>query len=76
MLLNEFLKEHKNVEQQQVIIERLTADATNNKATISELNKIVQAVLARLDEQDIKIQKMSAQLELSKRPTRVAVIKP
>jgi hypothetical protein len=53
MLLNEFLKEHKRVEEQQ--------------ATITELKKEMQTVVARLKEQDSQIHKVSAQLKVSER---------
>jgi hypothetical protein len=58
MLLNEFLKEHKKVEEQQ--------------ATISELKNEVQTVVAQLKEQAAQIQKVSAQVEVSKRMAQVA----
>ena len=56
MLLNEFLKEHRKVQEQE--------------ATIAQLKKEFQATVAqlatRLDEQAAQIQKVSAQLEASK----------
>jgi len=52
MLLNEFLKEHKRVEQQE--------------ATIAYLSQQVESLVAHAKEQDSKLQKVSAQLELSK----------
>jgi len=52
MLLNEFLKEHKKVEQQE--------------ATIAQLRSQMETVVAQLKEQDSKIQKVSAHIELSK----------
>ncbi len=52
MLLNEFLKEHRTVEEQ--------------KATIAELRKEMETVLTRLKEHDSRIQKVSAQIEMSK----------
>jgi hypothetical protein len=52
MLLNEFLKEHRKVEEQQ--------------ATIAELKKAIARLAARDDEQASQIQKVSAQLEASK----------
>jgi Chaperone of endosialidase len=55
MLLNEFLKEHRKVEEQQ--------------ATIAELKKAIAHLAARDKEQDAKIQKVSAQIEMS-RPAR------
>jgi hypothetical protein len=62
MLLNEFLKEHKKVEEQQ--------------ATISELKNELQTVVAQLKEQAAQIQKVSAQLEVNKPAAKVVVNKP
>ncbi len=62
MLLNEFLKEHKKVEEQQ--------------ATISALKNEVQTVVAQLKEQAAQIQKVSAQLEVSKPAPQVVTNKP
>jgi hypothetical protein len=56
MLLNEFLKEHRKVQEQE--------------ATITQLQKGMETVIARLTEQASQIQKVSDQLELSK--TRAA----
>jgi hypothetical protein len=56
MLLNEFLKEHRKVEEQQATITQLKKDFG---ATIAQLT-------ARLDEQAAQIQKVSAQVEASK----------
>ena len=52
MLLNEFLKEHRKIEEQQ--------------ATITELKKAIARLAARDEEQAAQIQKVSAQLEASK----------
>jgi len=62
MLLNEFLKEHKKVEEQQ--------------ASIGELKNEVQTVVAQLKEQAAQIQKVSAQLEVNKPAAKVVVNKP
>jgi uncharacterized coiled-coil protein SlyX len=69
MLLNEFLKEHRKVEEQQATIGRLETTAAKQVATITELKSTVarqqkglQTVTARLDEQAAQIQKVSAQL--------------
>ncbi len=66
MLLNEFLKEHRTVQE-------LKSTAARQEATISELKSMaaqqakgMEAVIARLKEQDSKIQKVSAQIELNK----------
>jgi hypothetical protein len=59
MLLNEFLKEHrKNEEQQAIIMQLKSADATQ-EATIAHQQKQIEALTAGL-------QKVSAQLELRK----------
>ena len=62
MLLNEFLKEHKRVEEQQ--------------ASISQLKSEMQTMVAQLKEQAAQIQKVSAQLEVSKPAAKVVVNKP
>jgi hypothetical protein len=65
MLLNEFLKEHK-VEEQQATIGQLKFNAAKQEATISELKKEMGVLTAQLKEQAAQIQKVSAQVELSK----------
>jgi hypothetical protein len=62
MLLNEFLKEHKKVEEQQ--------------ASISQLKSEMQTMVAQLKEQAAQIQKVSAQLEVNKPASQVVVNKP
>jgi hypothetical protein len=61
MLLNEFLKEHRKVEQ-------LKSTAVKQEATIAEMKKDFRAsaaqLTAHLGEQQSQIQKISAQLEL------------
>jgi predicted ribosome quality control (RQC) complex YloA/Tae2 family protein len=56
MLLNEFLKEHRKVQEQEATITQLKKDFG---ATVAQLT-------ARLDEQASQIQKVSGQLEASK----------
>jgi hypothetical protein len=63
MLLNEFLKAHRKAQQQEATIAQLKQDF---RATIAELN-------ARLKEQDSKIEKVSAQVEVSKPAPQMAV---
>ena len=58
MLLNEFLKEHKKVEEQEV--------------TISDLKKDLGVLTAQLREQAAEIQKVSGQVEMRRPLTRVA----
>jgi hypothetical protein len=72
MLLNEFLKEHRRVEEQQVTIVQL-------KSTVAQQQKGFDAKLAKQEEQIEKLtaglQKMSAQLEMNKPPAKVVVNK-
>jgi hypothetical protein len=62
MLLNEFLKEHKKVEQLQ--------------ATVVQQQKGMEVLAAQLKEQAAQIQKVSAQLEVSKTAPQVVASKP
>jgi uncharacterized coiled-coil protein SlyX len=83
MLLNEFLKEHKAVQElksalrkQEAIIAQLNDDRANHQGTITNLDKALNTMLARLNEQDSKIQKVNDRLELSEPVTQLAVKKP
>jgi hypothetical protein len=62
MLLNEFLKAHRKVEEQEATIAQLRKDF---QATVAQHEKKLEAVTARLEEQASQIQKVSAQLEVS-----------
>ena len=66
MLLNEFLKEHKKVEAQQVTIGQLKSKAATQEATISELKKDMGVLTAQLKEQGAQIRRVSAKLEVNK----------
>jgi len=66
MLLNEFLKEHRKVEEQDC---RIQAQET----TIAALKKQMETVVAHAKEQDSQIQKVSAQIELNKAAPQVIV---
>jgi hypothetical protein len=59
MLLNEFLKEHRTVQEQE--------------ATIAQLKKEMETVVAHLKKQDSKIQKVSDRLEVNKPAPQMAV---
>ena len=66
MLLNEFLKEHRVVREQNSKIQQQEATITELKSTVAQQKKDFQATVAqltaRLDEQASQIQKASAQL--------------
>src|SRR5437773_7123919 len=66
MLLNEFLKEHRNVQE-------LRSTVAKQEAIITQQKKGMEAVTARLDEQQAQIQKVSAQLGVSKPAPQIVV---
>jgi trimeric autotransporter adhesin len=68
LLLNEFLKEHKKVEEQQASIAEL-------KSTVAQQQKGMEVLTAQLKEQAAQIQKVSAQLEASKPAPKVVTNK-
>jgi hypothetical protein len=76
MLLNEFLKEHKKVQEHQTTIGQLKFNAAKQAATISELKSDLQTVVARLKDQDSKIQRVSAEVEMNKGPSHVVATNP
>ena len=64
MLLNEFLKEHRKVQEQETTISGLRADAVKQHAAVLALEKRMEAVGVRLQQQDAKIQKVNDQFEI------------
>jgi hypothetical protein len=85
MLLNEFLKEHRKMQEQEATITQLKSSAAKQEATIAEQQKDFQSAVAQqqagikaltatLREQASQIQKVSAQLELSKTAPRTVVV--
>ena len=62
MLLNEFLKEHKKVEELQT--------------TVAEQRKGMEVLTTQLKEQGAQIQKVTAQIEMSRPASRVVANKP
>jgi uncharacterized coiled-coil protein SlyX len=69
MMLNEFLKEHKKVEEQQATIAEL-------KSTVVQQQKGLDAFTAQLKEQAAQLQKVSNQIEVSRLAPQVAANKP
>ena len=63
MLLNEFLKEHKTVQELKATVALQRQDF---EATTAQQQKEIQALTASLKEQAAQIQKVSAQVEVSK----------
>ena len=65
MLLNEFLKEHQKVEQQQATIAEQQASIAELKSTVAQQQKGMEVLTAQLKEQGAQIQKVSTRLEAS-----------
>jgi ABC-type Fe3+-hydroxamate transport system substrate-binding protein len=76
MLLNEFLKEHKKVEQQQANITELTARLAKQEAIVAQQQQGMEALTAQVKEQAAQIQKVSAQFEMSKPAPQVVLNHP
>jgi uncharacterized coiled-coil protein SlyX len=64
MLLNEFLKEHRIVQEQETTITEL-------KSTVAQQQEGMKAFAATLKEQAAQIQKVSAQIEMGKPARRI-----
>ena len=80
MLLNEFLKEHRKVEEQARKLSEQDRKLQEQETAIAQQQKDFQATVARLtarlDEQASQIQKVSAQLEANKPAPQVALNNP
>jgi Chaperone of endosialidase len=63
MLLNEFLKEHKKVEQQ-------AREIRAQKAAINRLSTTLETAIAHIEEHDLKIRRVNEQIEINQFATR------
>jgi uncharacterized coiled-coil protein SlyX len=75
MLLNEFLKEHRKVEQQEAIIRQLESTVARQETLGAKQQKEIEGLVAHIKEQDSKIQRVTDQLDMSKADSQVATIK-
>jgi uncharacterized coiled-coil protein SlyX len=80
LLLNEFLKEHRKVEEQEATITQVKSTTAKQEATITELKSTVakeqngmEVLTATLKEQASRIQKVSADLEARKPPPQIVL---
>jgi hypothetical protein len=73
MLLNEFLKEHRQVQEQEATIAELKSIAAKQEMINAQQQREVKALAATLREQASQIQKVSAQLELEKASAQAVV---
>jgi len=69
MLLNEFLKEHRKVQEQQATITELKSTVVQQQKRFAEEEKQIAALASDL-------QKVSAQIEMDKRAPRVVLKNP
>ena len=76
MLLNEFLKEHHKIEAQQSKIDKQEATMTELRSIIAQQQEGMEVLARRLEEQASQIQKVSAQIGVSKLASKVAAINP
>jgi uncharacterized coiled-coil protein SlyX len=76
MLLNEFLKDHKKVEAQQIKISQQEATIAELESTVAQQQKGMEALSAQLKEQATQIQNVSAQVEISKPASKVVANRP
>jgi hypothetical protein len=73
MLLNEFLKEHRKVEKLEATVVQQQKDF---RATAAQQQNEIKALAATVKEQASQIQKVSAQLEASRRAQQTVVSNP
>jgi uncharacterized coiled-coil protein SlyX len=71
MLLNEFLKEHRKVQEQDASIADLKSTVAKQEAIIAVQQKGMEALVAEVKEQAAQIRKVSAQVEMSKPAPKV-----
>jgi hypothetical protein len=73
MLLNEFLKEHRKMQQQEETITQVKSTMAKQEATIAQQQKEIKVVTASLKEQASQIEKVSAQFQVSKPASKLVV---
>ena len=76
MLLNEFLKEHRKVEQQEATIAQLRSTVARQETLGAKQQKEIEALAATAKEQAGQIQKVSAQLETRNPAPQVVSSRP
>ena len=73
MLLNEFLKEHRKMQQQEETITQIKSTLAKQEAIIAQQQKEIRVVSASLKEQASRIEKVSAQFQASKPASKLVV---
>jgi hypothetical protein len=72
MLLNEFLKEHRKVEELKSAVATKLAAMADLKSTVAQQQQEIQALAATVTEQTKQIRRVSAQLELNEPAPQIA----
>jgi hypothetical protein len=70
MLLNEFLKEHRKVDE---LKSAMAQQRTDFETALAQQCRATEAVVARLNEQEARIQKVSAEVEMRKSTSQMLV---
>ncbi len=73
MLLNEFLKQHRKVEQQEAMITQVKSTVTKQEAAIAQQQKEIKLLTTSLKEQASQIQKVGARFQVSKPAPKLVV---
>ena len=76
MLLNEFLKEHKRVEEQQSKIDTQQASIAALRATIAQQAKAMELLADQLKKQAATIQKVATEVHMDKAVPQLVLSKP
>src|SRR5207247_6550761 len=76
MLLNEFLKEHTKVEEQNCKLESQARSIQQQEDTITRLNRQVETLLVCVKEHDSKIQRVIDQVEMNPVPAQLVESTP
>ncbi len=63
MLLNEFLKQHRKVQEQETAITQLNSTVAKQEATITQQQKGIEVLTANLKKQAAQIQKVNQRLD-------------
>src|SRR5712692_6484014 len=80
MLLNEFLKEHRKVEEQEAMISQLKSTVAQqqkeSRSTAAQQQNEIKALAATVKEEAAQIQKVSAEVEASRGAQQTVVSNP
>jgi uncharacterized coiled-coil protein SlyX len=76
MVLNEFLKQHRNAQEEEATIGEVKSTVAKQEAAIAQQQKAMEVLTAKLEQQEAQIQKVSAQLDVGKPASQVVLNSP